>query len=96
MLYHASGSCFCVAASPPKPFLLLAGSGLSPGQVTGWLGGWVDGWLVVGWAAASPASLGLGQPIGFDLVAVQRAGFGRVLGLLRSYIVRAGLGYVWG
>ena len=75
--------------------------GLLVGCLVSRLFGWSVGWLV-SWAAASPASpasLGLGLPIGFDLVAIQmllRAGFGRVSGLLRSYIMRAGLGYVWG
>ena len=60
---------------------------------------WLQSWLAVFsggqvWAAspASPASFGLGLPIGF----VAQGWFGRVMSLLRSYIVRAGLGFVWG
>ena len=71
---------------PPKRgtgvfYFTSPGSGFSPGQETGWLVGWLVGSLVrwfvgwlVSWAAASPASpasLGLGLPVGFDLLAIQ-------------------------
>ena len=57
--------------------------GLAPARG---LVGWLLDWLAAdGRIPSIPSITGLA-----------RAGFGRLLGLLRSYIMRAGLGFVWG